>query len=251
MSTKCKQPPYKQYYCLQAKGLYVYYDGKTVMREYPNKYSLLGKKTRYLKIKTDKDGNKYVNTKDAGDIRVDLMVASCYCHREPGQKYIIHLDNNNANCHRYNLRWATAEEYRKHYGSQLSYTDKATGKKWEWAEDNVYVTDKGDVRIDGKDQTIVNLVSDPDLGCCRCVFPYVRACYGSESYRVEELVAGVFCPKPKGLSNEAILHIDYDFTNNEASNLRWVERTDREYVKYDEQRKKDWATINLQNGPLP
>lgn len=250
-NTSKQQPLLKPYYNFRVKGLYVYYDGKTVLREYPDKYALLRKRKRRLTIKTDKDGNKYVTTKDGGDIRVDLMVATCYCHREPGHNYVIHIDKNKANCHRFNLKWVTAEEYRNHYKDELTYTDANTGKVWVWAVDDVYVTEKGEVRIDGVDQTVNNLVSDSDLGCCRCVMPYVSKNYRSKSYHVEELVAEVFCTKLSDVADQDILHVDYNFLNNEASNLKWVEKTDPEYIKYEEQRKKDWSAINLQHSTMP
>ena len=244
-----KQPAFKQYY--QVRGLYVFYDGKKVKREYPGTTYSWMKRTSWLSIKTDKEGNKYVHTKDRGNIRVDQMVATCYCHREPGQNYIIHKDKDKSNCHRFNLQWVTADEYRKFYLDELTYIDEETKEKWVWAEDNIYVSEQGNVRIDGIDQTVHKLVSDTDLGCCRAVMPYVRKNFTCRMFHVEDLVAAAFCPKLPDVANQVILHIDYDYTNNAASNLKWVEPSDEEYIKYKEQMKKDWEALNLENGPLP
>lgn len=58
-------------------------------------------------------------------------------------------------------------------------------------------------------------------------------------------------PIPEGLNKPALLHIDKNFKNCEAKNLKWVEYNSQEYQSYIEKRQLDISTINLQYGPLP
>ena len=48
----------------------------------------------------------------------------------------------------------------------------------------------------------------------------------------------------------SILHIDNDYTNNEASNLKWVEESSQEYQDFCIQRRKDMSVLNLQYSTL-
>ena len=49
----------------------------------------------------------------------------------------------------------------------------------------------------------------------------------------------------------SILHIDNDYTNNEASNLKWVKERSQEYKAFFIQRRKDMSVLNLQYSTLP
>ena len=240
---KNQQPPYKRY--KKVWGLEVSYDGKSARRENTNK---TGYKYHYLKIQTDKEGNKFVRV-DEGKLFVDVLVATCYCYCPPDYSRdtcrVIHKDGDKANCHRYNLQWVTPPEYRKIHLPEATQIDKSTGEKWVWAMYDMYVSEKGNVKIGDKVEKIEHLVSDSDLGCWRCVMPYVTSDEARRRFHVEELVADVFCPKPTDIANPVLLHIDNDMMNNEASNLKWVDSSDAAYIAFIEQWKKDKSAINL------
>ena len=242
---------YKPFY--RVPGLEVCKNGD-IYREYDDKYYFFGKKLEKLKARADKEGNLYIRIRE-GKFYVDELVASCFCHF-PKKGYarntckVIHIDGNKKKCKHTNLQWMTPPEYRRHFLTEATQTDSKTGEKWIWSMYDMYVSEKGRVRIDGKDAPIHNLVSDSDLGCCRCVVPYVTSEESGQRFRVEDLVADVFCPKPNDIDFPVLLHVDNDMMNNEAKNLKWVNRTDADYIAFMEQWKKDKSAINLQYSSL-
>ncbi len=237
----------------KVKGLSVSDDGTKIKREYENKNMFNMNSILFLSIRTDSDGNKIVRTNDCGVLRVDKLVGTCFCPPDKnGHKwYIIHIDRDKNNCHRNNLKWVTSDEYRNFYLSDLTYTDKSSGEDFIWSNSSFYVSKSGKVQIDKKDCTIEETVFDSDLGCQRAVTPFVRRYTNDNHFHVDELIANVFCKRLKDVEKQELLHIDYDMTNNESSNLKWVELDDPELQKYLEQKKKDISAINLQHSTLP
>lgn len=232
------------------KGISVSEDGK-VRRDYDDKYMLMGINTKYLKIQKDKEKNSIIRLKDKGEVRVDWLVAKCFCHREDGQNYIIHKDRNKTNCHKNNLKWVTKTKYRNFHSSSLIHVDKS-GILWHWSFDDFWVNEKGEVKKkNGNLMEIQFLISDLDVGCCRAIDPYIQETWDSHRYSIDELVADAMLPIPEGLNKPALLHIDKNFKNCEAKNLKWVEYDSQEYQSYIEKRQLDISTINLQYGPLP
>ena len=235
---------FRPYYAVP--GLYVAFDGKTVKREYPQKNILNPLNIHRMVIQEDEEGNSYVLTHDKGRIRVDRMVATCYCGpaKDGTKKYIIHKDKDKKNCHRYNLQFVTRDEYRDFYRSELTYTDD-NGESWLWSRGDYYVTSSGKVQYEKKDLDIHFLISDSDLGRCVAVSPYVCLGWQRPRLEVEELVADAYCPKLEKVPNQVILHIDNDMMNCSASNLKWVKPDDPDYIAYEEKRKKDIEALNL------
>lgn len=246
-----KDDYYRQVY--RVKGLYVSCDGKNIKREYENKDMFNANSWHHLSIQTDHDGNQIIRTKDHGVLRVDELVGMCFCPPDKYRHkwYIIHKDRDKKNCHKDNLKWVPSYEYRSFYLSELTYTDKRTGEDFVWSDDDFYVSRSGRVQVGKKDCVIENVISDSDLGCMRAVTPFVRKDWNGNHYRVEELVANVFCKKLENVERQAILHIDYDMTNNRESNLKWVELDDPELKKFIEQREKDITATNLKYSTLP
>ena len=240
MSTKKKLEPFRHYYYV--KGMIVSYDGKIVKREYDDKYMINGKNTHYLKVVTNEEGNLVVRLKKEGEIRVDKMVATCYCHKEVGQDYIIHKDKDKGNCHRYNLQWVTAKEYRDFYKDELTYTDEDTGEEWVWAREDYYVEKTGKVRVGMKDIVPSKMISDYDLGCCLSVDPYVQET--RKKYGVSELIAEVFCPIPSDIQAPELIHFDNNYSNNAANNLKWVEHDSQEYKDYCQKRREYYDNLH-------
>ena len=154
-------------------------------------------------------------------------------------------DNDKKNCHRFNLKFVTLDEYRDFYKGELSYTDK-NGETWFRSKDKYYVTSSGKVQYKKKDLDIHFLISDSDLGRCVAVSPYVCLGWQRPKIEVEELVAEIYCPKLPGVKYQVILHIDQDMMNCSASNLKWVKPDDPDYIAYMEKRKKDIEALNLQ-----
>ena len=229
---------YRQFY--RVKGLSVSSDGQDVKRDYDNNSSCLPTKTTHnLEIKIDKDGNKYVSTKDHDKLMIDLLVATCFCHKpkEGGYNYIIHLDKNKLNCDKSNLKWATITEYNAHY--------YALNAEWLPAAKDLWVSRNGEVK-DGSDKllTIGESIFDSDTDQEIAIDPYIQY-YQKNKYgrtdmtriHVEDMVAKVFCKVPNDITNPAILHLDGNYKNNQATNLKWVDGSSPEYQDYVNKRK--------------
>jgi len=60
--------------------------------------------TNGVKPQVGNNGRKYVYV-NGRKTTIDYLVASCFCHREPGQKYIRHKDGNVTNDNFKNLEW--------------------------------------------------------------------------------------------------------------------------------------------------
>lgn len=96
----------KLYRYNEGYDIWVCENGWGFFREYYNKYEILDIGSYRLKRQEDKDGNIYVNTKDHGNIRADLLVALCFCPGKPrGEVMPVHKDGNKGNCCRWNLIW--------------------------------------------------------------------------------------------------------------------------------------------------
>lgn len=238
---------------LAVTGLQVADDGKSVVREHKSKSKFTASSWHYHKIFADKEGNLYIRTNTDGNFRVDFMVATCFCPpaKDGSRRYVKHKDGNKNNCDYRNLEWITRAEYRQLNINSLSYVDSSTGEIWVWSKGDFYVTASGKVRHGKTDMQIEHLIDDPDVAALRAASPYVSLGWQSPRESVEDLVADALCTKLQGVVHQVLLHVDYNFLNCEASNLKWVDANDPEYAKYCEQRKKDVEAINLQYSTLP
>ena len=206
-----------------------------------------------LKIHTDDVGRTYIQPSKYQKLYIDYLVLSCWQKKlDTEPDYVIHIDGDNSNNNIDNLRWGTNLEFIDSNKSKFSYIDKKTGEEWRLVskKNKLYVSEKGNVKENGKELTVNLLVFDPDLNCERAVCcTFVVS--GGHLY-VEELVAKMFCQDPpKNMVRPEILHIDNDYTNNAASNLKWVEESSQEYQDFCTQRQKDMSKLNLQYSTLP
>ena len=208
-----------------------------------------------LKIHTDDVGRTYIQPYYQ-KFYVDFLVLSCWHKKlDTEPDYVIHIDGDNSNNIIDNLRWGTNLEFINANKKKFSYIDKKTGEEWRLVnkKDKLYVSEKGKVKENGKELTAQLLIFDPDLDCERAVCcPYVVRSHSRDRLHIEEMVAKLFCQDPpKNMVRPSILHIDNDYTNNEASNLKWVEESSQEYQDFCIQRRKDMSVLNLQYSTLP
>lgn len=228
---------YRKY--IPIKGMEVSRDGKRVWRDYLSG-NPINTNGHFLKIKTDKTGNRYVLTKDYGRIRVDEMVATCFCSKNSGENFVIHKDKDNKNCSADNLEWATWEDY-------ISYNFNRQTDEWLpcYAYD-CWVSREGKIKDDKeKVLPVRHFGYDPDTKQCYIIEPSVTVSvlngYGGRSdctFSVENQMRA-FLPIPKGLQSPALLHLDKDWLNFSVDNLKWVEEDSKEYQDYLEQKKAD------------
>ncbi len=222
-------------------GLFVYEDGAKLERivkgknGYPDKYS-------NPKINVDNDGDKYINI-NHNQLNVDFLVATCFCHRKPWQSYVIHLDNNKANCHKSNLKWGSLYDYCEHNTTDPKVVTPS-GKR---AVGNGYfISDKGEVEKDGTVVPTRDYIYDCDVDRHVPIFRFFEYNYTNSYGRgetqrlhLDEIVAKTFLPYPENLKDPVLLHKDHNYRNVEASNLEWVERDCVEYQEYLNQEKAD------------
>lgn len=244
MSTLRESREWREYRAIP--GLEVTESGG-VRRYYKNKWTVTGWSItpRVLRHETDKDGNKYVNTKDHGRLMVAELVATCYWGRpRDGKEFIIHKDGNKDHCWKSNLMWATSYEYGEHYKNDPNINTPDGYRLVTIAEKSgkVYVSKDGKVRIDGNDAKIRTECFDSDVEYDRPVLPHVNVyrkdLYGHAEY-VDRLVATAFMPMPKGMNNPQILHKNNDYMDCTLNNLEWVPFNDQRYQDYIAIRTKD------------
>jgi len=105
-STNERRISEKLYRYNEEYDIWVCENGWCFFREYYNKYMILDIGTYWLKRQEDNEGNIIVNTKDHGNIRVDLLVAQCFCPGKPNDALeVVHKDGKMGNCCRWNLSW--------------------------------------------------------------------------------------------------------------------------------------------------
>lgn len=187
-----------------------------------------------LKIHTDDVGRTYIQPSKWQKLYVDVLVLSCWHKKlDTEPDYVIHIDGDNSNNIIDNLRWGTNLEFINANKKKFSHIDKKTGEEWRLVnkKDKLYVSEKGKVKENGKELTAQLLIFDPDLDCERAVCcSYVVRSHSRDRLYVEQLVAKMFCQDPpKNMVRPSILHLDNDYTNNAATNLRWVEGSSQEY----------------------
>ena len=113
MNTDKKTLMYREYY--KTPDIHVREDGNAVYRYYKGDYqcgSLPVRPPTFLKIHSDKKtGKRYIKTRDYGIAYIDRMVARCFCHKPEGADFLIHVDGNEENCHKNNLKWVDYQTY--------------------------------------------------------------------------------------------------------------------------------------------
>ena len=199
---------------------------------------------KYLEIKTDGNGEKYVNT-GYKIIYVKKAVFTCFCHCDDHNKtQIWYKDGNPANLHYTNL---VAREKQTYHTAAPAF--KHTN--------GLTITKNGEVYHRKVKEKIHNSVGDADTGLMRCIRPHVSAPNKmSGRLLMDDLMAtaGYVAGEKYALENPVILHKDNNPMNFSSDNLEWVESTDTRYIEY-QKKVEEWKhqrNIELNPGkPLP
>ena len=208
--------------------------GGGVRRTYDDSRTPTGKSLypKMLERQVDNEGNLFVEIRvpNRVDLRIDEMVTRCFLSKPgQGQTLLIHKDMDKEHCWAGNLEWDTPEQYEKHYN--LRPVDG-----FRLLKGNLYVSPKGEVKVNGVVLNVCDFFSDPDMGRLAAVNPFVEI--NRERLFIDKLVADAFLPQPS--SQQAyLLHKDGDYKNCSSDNLDWVEYSNPEYQEYQEQRNSD------------
>ena len=208
----------RPYYAIS--GLTVSEDGLTIKRQYKTTpgYPDYPKK---LAIQTDQNGCLYIKA-DGKKHYVDVLVATCFCHKPDGANAVQHVDGNLANCHKTNLRWIAKDN---------PDGSRSIGNGFAVKRD-------GTVLKDGRAVNTIDYIYDPDLGAHRAVDDrYIDE--KSKQHPIDETIATAYIPKPTGIKNPKVLHKDHNYKNSNADNLQWVDQYSTEYQEYWKDRQKD------------
>lgn len=251
--SKNTQPLWRKYWPVD--GLEVSKRGG-VRRTYTRPSRLLGNQeySKMLSRQTDADGNVFVEvrTPSLQKLRVDELVARCF-YRDvkkpsPRHTFLNHKDKDKSHCWADNLEWVTPYEYDRLYPNDPNMN---TPDGFRQVKDNLYVAQDGRVKQDGGMLTVCDSLFDADTGQEVAVSPYVRNNATNKRERVEDLVASAYLPEPAGISNPGLLHIDKDYKNCSASNLKWVESDSSGYKEYLNKRDDDMAKRMAELNPHP
>ncbi len=223
-------------------------DNGSVRRTYKDvrTFSGMGLIPHDLKSRIDSEGNVIVRLKDHGDIRVDMLVCSCFWGKPRGSRiYVIHLDRNRENCCKENLRWATAEEYAAHYALDPSIN---TEEGFRRLANGLFVSRSGEVLDKGKLLKVYDSIFDSDTDRSVAVQPHIMHDVPGRLYprrlNIEDLVAQAYVAKPDNLRWPELLHRDMNYKNCSSDNLQWVEYDCPDWQRYSAQRIKDIAARN-------
>ena len=210
----------------------------------PDKKSKSGKKN--IKIKTDVNGEKYIEHPYGYDVSVAKAVITCFCPPPAdGKKYTIsHKDGNVSNCYYKNLEWV---QYHYIHATSASVVVRVKGL-------NLTVNRDGSIEMNGKKMTVWDSFydSDQDLEVCSSC-PFVAVPQKNSIYRakifIDDLMkeAGYVQGDDANLTSPVILHKDNDYMNCDSDNLEWVESTDKRYCDFLNQ--KDRHQKLVRNNP--
>lgn len=212
-------------------------DGLFVEKEFIDHEDGNKLKTYNPKIKVDGRGLRYIENKKAGKVYIQDLVADCFCAPKPndGNYYVlVHKDGNLQNDHYRNLEWRLAT-------SAYPQTTAKTADKVKLT-DGLEISKDGKVYQDGKELSVGNSISDPDLDMVVPVEPYVEYERRNERWKrterkrikVDDLmdIAGYVDWNKNRFKDPVILHKDNDWLNFDSGNLEWTDRNDPRYEKY-------------------
>ena len=250
---KNTKPQWRKYWSVD--GLEVS-KGGGVRRIYtrPSRFFGNQKYAKMLSRQTDADGNVFVEvrTPSLQKLRVDELVARCFYRdvKQPLSRhtFLNHKDGDKSHCWADNLEWVTPYEYGQLYPNDPNMN---TPDGFRQVKDNLYVSQDGRAKQDGGMLTVCDSFFDADTGQEVAVSPYVRNNATNKRERVEDLVASAYLPEPAGISNPGLLHMDKDYKNCSASNLKWVESDSSEYKEYLNKRDDDMAKRMAELNPHP
>lgn len=209
-------------------GLYVSKTGNFFIGgggNYSHIYRNPGQKP-YIKAK----GNTY---------NVEDLVTDCYLPKPQGRYVIRHKDGNLDNCDVSNLEWVPAVYT---FNTNTSTKMKING---------VAITVRSDGTVyEGNNQlSQIDTLYDPDVDLERCISPYVGV--NGKRVHMNDLVeqAHYVHGDKYSLKDPVILHKDHDRNNYNSDNLKWVERTDQEYIDYRKAEVEYICKRNIEENP--
>ncbi len=196
----------------------------------------------YPKLRIDEDGNLCVLA-DGTRLRVDHLVACCFCHNPEKNEYVLHRDGDKKNCSSGNLQWVNAYVFNKMNGT----TD------WGVCKTDFRVSKAGEVMYNGKIETLSHSFYDSDTDLEMPSRPYVvKGMFNQCHFYVDELVAAAWIKYPDqtdSITDPVLLHIDNDYKNCKLENLKWVERDSKEYQEYMAKLKENMAEEKIKLNP--
>lgn len=185
-------------------------------------------------IKQTSFGRAYIKRKPKGEkeeiLYVDQLVASCFCPQKSGCPCVAHKDFDITNNHYNNLEWVNKNDYVSKY--HYNRIEDVNGERFAWWKNNLYISEKGHVLIDGilyTNAKVYTSLYDSDLDLWRVIPAYI-SCNGNRIF-IEEGVKAVW--------NKEILHIDGDFNNWQETNLKIVD-TDSPEAKNNNEAWENW-----------
>ena len=229
-----------KYKTINGKRCRYYKDGYVWVSEDGTEVAIKSKNGswKYLSIKTDGNGEKYVQT-DYQIIYVKKAVFICFCYcDDPNKTQIWYKDGNPANLYYKNL---IAREPRTYHTTAATF-DLING---------LNITSGGEVYNNGVKIPISDCIGDADTDLVRCILPRVSNPKGREDLLVDDLMsaAGYVAGEKYSLKSPVILHKDNDPTNFHKDNLEWVEATDPRYIEYQEKVKEWKHQRNIELNP--
>lgn len=196
-----------------------------------------------LSIKTDSEGEKYVEV-HGRYIYVKMAVYICYCppkHKDIGNTEIVYKDGNKSNVHYKNLDVQPLK-------SKHTTTDTCT------LLNGLEVAKAGEVYYQNKKQNVYDSIYDGDLNLEVYIGSHIFDPTGKSRRRrihIDDLMAeaGYIDGDKYSLKHPVILHRDYNPTNHDSSNLKWVESIDPRYKDYMDKVKEYRHQRNVELNP--
>lgn len=199
----------------------------SVIRRIPNNYMVSG--FNHYRYKPKMTDGHLTFLHDGERIRIDIVVATCFCPPQPRDGYsyeIYHRDGNEMNCASSNLGWRKASKV----------TDPKTGLKKVrlWFDDNNWIDEAGNAYVGDTPMHHSHVLIDADTDLAYYPEPSVQFGYKGRRGTVDSLMkaAGFVSGDPTCFNNPVILHKDYDFDNFAADNLEWCENDDPRFKEY-------------------
>lgn len=216
--------------------LWVCNNGWNVFRQKEDSRRASGYREEWLSFDHDEDGNRIIRTTEFGDIRLDSMVATCFCPPCPADGFLYelcHKDSNPDNCCSGNLEWRRAQPVKDATTGLLKVKLASSGNLW--------IFEDGTVHNGLSVLPVIESWFDGDMGLEWEDEPYVHLDASDHRSHLESLmVAAGFVQGDRSLlHNPVVLHIDMDFTNLASANLEWVESSDPRYTEYSKRKYED------------
>lgn len=186
----------------------------------------IGEKVDIITQRIDEEGLLYVEIEGVRFLVQKIVLSTFFSEIMTWQKYAIHEDGNNSNCHVGNLIPVTP--YSFNFINRIG--------EWRYSWGNFRISEQGDVMENGLTMPILHYTHCKKTDLVIPCKPYVKSNIWSDcTFDVERLVAEAWiCSAERNLNpyDFGLLHIDGDCKNCSANNLKWVEKESKEYVDY-------------------